>query len=561
MRVRVSYITRRAKGVASKDDDRGEDVLRIGRATDSEIYLADSRVNLEHASLTHRGGGFFIEAVGAANIRHNGTPRSSASLAVGDTVAIGPFDLVVVAPPAGIDFAVTIELVRAQVDELEALRSRATTTIAETGLSKRRLAWGLSFVVLVLFLILPVLGFVVPGLNEATRTWPVGFDTSWDSGTVSDSHRFFARDCNACHQKAFVQVRDGACLECHAAITGHAPYDVKVSELSEERCAHCHKEHNREAIIITAQTFCADCHVDLKKFNSKTTIANVADFARDHPEFRPTVVKDAQAKKFERVALTDKTNLVEQSNLKFPHDKHLVERGVRGPDGLQKLDCGNCHEPDRGGIGMLPIQMTKHCADCHQLAFDPKAPERKLPHGDTAAAVSTIQDFYASQALRGGYLDDSAPASVRRRVGQPLREEEKKEALAWAEAKAKQQMEVILGTTLCKTCHVVDPPSAQNPSWQVKTPHVATVWMPKGIFVHAKHQTIDCAGCHDARKSSQATDVLMPSIATCRDCHGGEDDARLVPSPCVMCHVFHRPDLGPMRPDFKKTPKMAGVGN
>ncbi|MSP50899.1 MAG: FHA domain-containing protein [Alphaproteobacteria bacterium] len=561
MRVRISHLTRKAKGVAHRDEDREEDILRIGRATDSEIYLPDARVNLVHATLSRRPGGFFIEAVGASTIRHNGASRSSAPLKIGDNVMIGPYDLTIVAPAAGeaIDVTIAVELVRAQADDLVALRARSRTSIEETGLRKRSVSWALSIVVFVLFIALPIAGFFIPGLNEWSRKLPVAFDHSWDSGPASDSHKFFAGDCSACHQKAFVQVRDSACLACHAKIEEHAPHDVKVAALSEERCAHCHKEHtHNDAIIVRAQGFCANCHVDLKKFNSKSTVADIGDFFSQHAEFRPTVVKAVETKKFERVSLSDKANLIEQSNLKFPHDRHLSERGVRGPNGVRQLKCADCHEPDRGGVGLLPIEMTKHCADCHQLTFDPRAPERKLPHGDVASAVGVIQDFYAGLALRGQIEEESAPASVRRRVGQPLREEEKKEALAWAETKAKQQMEIILGTSLCKSCHIVEPPSAQNPSWRVKPVKVVNVWMPKAIFVHAKHSTVDCTHCHDAPKSTQSSDVLMPSINTCRECHGGENQASRLPSPCAMCHVFHRQDLGPMRPDFKKT---AATGN
>ncbi|MEM0944629.1 MAG: cytochrome c3 family protein, partial [Pseudomonadota bacterium] len=79
---------------------------------------------------------------------------------------------------------------------------------------------------------------------------------------------------------------------------------------------------------------------------------------------------------------------------------------------------------------------------------------------------------------------------------------------------------------------------------------------------------MDCAGCHQAAQSASSTDVLMPQIDTCRDCHrveGGEDEllayltgltaqftsneaaaqtvevatAQPAPATCVTCHGFH----------------------
>ena len=395
MRVRVSHITRKAKGgIAYRDEDFDSDTVRFGRSTDNEVHLADPRVNLQQAALSTRPGGVFVEAVGNAQLRHNGAPKSSTVLATGDTIGLGPYDLVVAETPKDFDLAVTLEFTRPAGDELEVLKSHSMTSLVNTGLSKRGTSWALSVVVLVLFLALPIVGFVWPEINEATRDI-VSLDASWDSGEISDAHKFFGDDCKACHQTAFSQVADTSCLACHGKVEAHADKELKVAELEEERCAHCHKEHNtNEAIVISAQSFCTDCHADLKTSTSATKPLDVTDFGDDHPEFRPTIAKDPVEGVMVRVALSDKGALSEQANLKYPHDKHLVEKGVRGPDGIEKLTCASCHALEPGGAGLLPVDMETHCSRCHQLRFEP---DRAVPHGDYEEAGRVIRDYYAQK--------------------------------------------------------------------------------------------------------------------------------------------------------------------
>jgi len=70
----------------------------------------------------------------------------------------------------------------------------------------------------------------------------------------------------------------------------------------------------------------------------------------------------------------------------------------------------------------------------------------------------------------------------------------------------------------------------------------------KGRFDHSRHSAPGCVDCHAAPDSDKATDVLLPQIATCQACHGGETAAQRVPSTCVACHDFHLDFHQPMRP-------------
>src|SRR5690606_10087657 len=128
-----------------------------------------------------------------------------------------------------------------------------------------------------------------------------------------------------------------------------------------------------------------------------------------------------------------------------------------------------------------------------------------------------------------------------------LTEPEKKQAQDWAEAKAKDVMNGRFGRGLCDECHTVyDSPSSDV--WLVEPVYVATTWFPKAVFNHRKHTSVNCVACHEVETSISSKDVLMPSIETCRSCHGGEQAADRVPTTCIDCHRFHQPDLAPMRP-------------
>ena len=96
----------------------------------------------------------------------------------------------------------------------------------------------------------------------------------------------------------------------------------------------------------------------------------------------------------------------------------------------------------------------------------------------------------------------------------------------------------------CSLCHEVVQDAAGD--WTVQPVALTAKWLPKAAFDHQAHRPFACESCHEAAAASKvATDVLIPGIKTCRECHGG---ARARPpavaSDCVSCHSFHRADQG-----------------
>jgi hypothetical protein len=56
-----------------------------------------------------------------------------------------------------------------------------------------------------------------------------------------------------------------------------------------------------------------------------------------------------------------------------------------------------------------------------------------------------------------------------------------------------------------------------------------------------------CLDCHAASVSGSSSDVLMPDIDTCLDCHSEERGIQNVQLACTGCHGFHLPGATPMQ--------------
>jgi hypothetical protein len=204
-----------------------------------------------------------------------------------------------------------------------------------------------------------------------------------------------------------------------------------------------------------------------------------------------------------------------------------------------------------GGAYAIPIRYVNQCAACHILQFDPlinePAPHDK-PEVVRAFIVSKLTDYVAKN-----------PAALRMPVDANLPEdgEERRNILRPTEAYqpppssiavTPQQWvqrrtaiaERLLWEKNCRVCHAQT--EEEGGALPIKVKAVIPVrWMPRAEFDHEAHRMMTCTACHAAiPKSRLTTDINLPGIELCRQCHKeAGPGARNAEGRCFECHSYH----------------------
>ncbi|MFZ4380394.1 MAG: cytochrome c3 family protein [Sandarakinorhabdus sp.] len=414
-------------------------------------------------------------------------------------------------------------------------------------------------------------------------------DELWSTGTLSNAHASLANNCGACHNKAFVSVTDSSCQACHtpAALPEHArPARLASSQMPEGgitgiahqafnlpqgRCTSCHKEHEGEATVMTvAASFCTDCHDGMKTRLGDTQVADVPNWPK-HPDFRATLVS-APAPGTPQVTRIAIAGARERSGLIYPHDIHQSTRNAvanmaqnqglpASADGA--LPCNYCHKPDRDQLRFKPIEMEANCGECHDLAFARDGDTlRTLPHGKPAQVAGIIRDFYLAQAVapRSGVQRIAFERRLPGRMAEVEATQLRLGGIGDARARAAAAVAAVFTgggmakKGICTDCHVVtDTGSADiTKRFAIAPVSINDHYLPQGQFPHGQHKSYDgktgeaaCIACHTGvLKSKASSDVLIPGVANCRECHGAPPKSLLptaakAGASCDTCHGFH----------------------
>jgi predicted CXXCH cytochrome family protein len=530
--------------------------LTIGRDSFQDLQLVDPEVEPRHAFIRPRAGRLHIETCTPQRIRVNGLWCASATLSEGDIVLIGTTSIAVRRARKGA--SILLEIAEPSATNEPELSALHALSLRETRLSARFWSWALVLSVIALFLISPLSASVYAPARRILRSSAlVPSDRLWQSGPLHPSHQFIGGNCNACHTTPFRRVANAQCTACHKNVQHHV--DVRTADVAlfeERRCGGCHVEHEEPTVLIQRNSrLCTDCHGHLKDLKSNTEVANVTDFGTDHPGFRLTLLERSTSdatSQWHAVRSPQGTGVrpAEHSGLTFSHAEHMKPKGIKSPRGYEVMKCQDCHQPNTGGRQMLPVRMEAHCSRCHSLLFDEHDPSSAVPHGNLARVFETLQGHFIRSYLDSPPPPDQRGSSAARRPGgetEIMTRDEQRRARDWADRQSLLIASELLEKRVCVQCHRVTrvPGASGFDQWQLEPVRITQDWMPRASFSHTTHATTGCAKCHaTAAGSKQSSDVLMPSIAVCRQCHGGAGDTTKLASDCGMCHQFHLPGRG-----------------
>lgn len=558
-----------------REKDVSADAISIGRDAANTIHLPDLAVEQQHISITPAGtGGLKLEAAGTLGFTVDGRQVQSANVdpARGAEIGVGSFRLEVGRQADG----TAIITVRQVPDDEGGAKDRLRSfTLAETLPGKRLMAWAGLAAVLVAFLAIPIFTHITRAKvqPELEGQGVVLMDASWSTGDLSSVHHGLEDNCEACHAEPFQPVRDETCLTCHQDIADHSA-DERMSrgmpapsggnailwnvahafgKPGPGACTDCHTEHEGKGRMEpVAQEFCADCHTGLDARLTDTQLGNASDFGKLHPEFKALVRPAQDAAEPVRMSLG--ANPSDWNGLRFPHDIHLqndsgvaqmaMRLGVKGGYG-SALECSDCHTPTADGVRFLPVDMEDNCESCHSLVYDRVGTTfRTLSHGDIAQVEADL--LAADRSPRRPVM------TGRRRPGDFA------ENGIYYGNFSRVSPAVLRSTAMdqdgvCGECHL--PGNSANGALAVAPVIQRSRFMIHGWFDHGDHVQEDCASCHAADTSDAASDLLLPAVGACRDCHEGEASLTAeVPSGCAMCHSYHPRDGAAAAP-----PRIAGI--
>jgi hypothetical protein len=342
-----------------------------------------------------------------------------------------------------------------------------------------------------------------------------GKQRPYNAGPLAYSHALLTNHCERCHasESAFgKKVTDQACLACH-----DGP-EHQAQQMFTPVCTDCHVEHQGSfRLAFTKDQSCTQCHSDLKTKNGKTTFAaSISSFDSGHPEF--AVLRSGAR---------------DPGTIRFGHQVHL-KKDLRGPRGVVQLKCADCHvRTESPSGGMAPIDFQKHCAECHPLDFDQRFSE-PVPHKKPEIVMDfVVQKFtqYIAAHPQEVHMADPADPRILRPPLPPARD-----AAEWISRRVSDTQQLLWRKT-CKECHTLNVrEGAALP--EVAPAAIKTRWFTNAWFDHESHQMLVCTECHGrASTSKETSDVLLPGIQTCQQCHRSGREA--AEARCFECHVYH----------------------
>jgi hypothetical protein len=359
--------------------------------------------------------------------------------------------------------------------------------------------------------------FAIAGLAWLGWHALAGSPKPYNAGPLAHAHALLGQKCGACHVSQASYQRsasDQACLGCHDGPIHQTDQTFTPS------CSSCHVEHQGAfRLASTSDAACTQCHGDLKTTHGASKFAsNIRGFDGSHPEF--AVLRPGAS---------------DSGTIKFNHQVHL-KVDLRGPNGPVQLKCADCHRLGSSETSyMEPVNYEKHCASCHPLQFDRRFGE-SAPHKEPKVVYdfvfAKLTGYIAAHPAEIPLVDEPDKRLPTRPPQPPARN-----AAEWVQQRM-TDAQLLLWRKSCKECHSLSYPNGPDALPVVAKAAITSRWLPHANFEHEAHQMVQCASCHvKANESRETSDVLIPGIQTCRQCHHAGQDA--AEARCFECHTYH----------------------
>lgn len=261
------------------------------------------------------------------------------------------------------------------------------------------------------------------------------------------------------------------------------------------------------------------------------TIVNmIFDFGQSHPDW--AVLRgdreDAATVKFNHARHMDAGNANVQEALQaHGQQARAIERLA---DGQLSLTCASCHQPDAQGRYMKPISFEQHCVACHEQNLIQIGPRRAV-HGNVSELIEQVNRELLASVLKENLLHppDKAVEELEIDIDGEISRDRHKE------------FDRVLNG--CGKCHysaaIERPKRPRGAPFELASPAIPQRWLERSVFSHEAHRALTCLECHaQATTGTETSDIMLPSIDSCRACHAPEVGVR---SDCVLCHVYHPP--------------------
>jgi hypothetical protein len=412
----------------------------------------------------------------------------------------------------------------------------------------------------------------------------------YSSGRLSNAHAVFETQCAACHvqqaENFSAKAENSACLACHDGPVHHA------EQTRTPECAECHVEHRGKMKLSAASNqSCANCHANLRVKNGDAHLpSGIRSFEDGHPEFAAAENGSTDAGTIKlnhklhlqpirrsangpdvQLECSDCHRPAAATGAAWPYaDAKYSSASVTYTDAENFRVTGTSglapHNPSTGRELMAPVKFATACVACHLLTFDKRFDEG-VPH-DKPEAIHAflVKKFAGYIAAHPNELHERQEPG-RELTGKPLPPRMQTLVTSqWIEEKVAVAEELLARKT-CVQCHQMTlqklpdtamarwlageqnaggrqmAPAGAAPVLPARFPIVAPAnttvrWLPHAKFDHSAHTGFTCTSCHaKALSSTEASDILIPGVATCQTCHA--PGANHAESRCFECHTYH----------------------